>query len=199
MPGVSITRRPSTSRLKAMVGLPRASSPTSRLITAFSVAGCFRNFRRAGVLKNNRSTVSRVPAEQPAGSAVSNSPPWIRTRNPPPPSRLRLTASTSATAAMPSATAAERIAIRWPGSIPTSGRDMFPLPGVELFQRLSRREAFQVKLLQLRNHRVIEWQAQLGAGGRPFEGPLTLELGEHLAGAHYDLARQAGQLRDMND
>src|SRR3989454_5530728 len=286
MPGVSITRRPSTSRLKAMVGLPRASSPTSRLITAFSVAGCFRNFRRAGVLKNNRSTVSRVPAEQPAGSAVSNSPPWMRTRNPPPPSRLRLTASTSATAAMlasasprkprvrierrsssarsllvacranatgratgrmpwpssttsikpwpaastrtsiraapasiafsasslttaagrsttspaamPSATAAERIAIRWPGSIPTSGRDMFPLPGVELFQRLSRREAFQVELLQLGDHRVIEWQAELGAGGRPFQGPLTLEFGEHLAGAHHDLARQAGQLRHMN-
>src|SRR5256886_16291022 len=63
-----------------------------------------------------------------------------------------------APAAMPRATAAGRIAIRWPGSIPTSGRDMFPLPGVELFQRISRREAFQVKLLQLLNHRVIEWQ-----------------------------------------
>src|SRR2546423_9121024 len=82
--------------------------------------------------------------------------------------------STTSPAAMPSATAAGRIAIRWPGSIPTSGRDMFPLPGVELFQRLSRREAFQVKLLQLGDHRVIERQAPLGAGRRPLQPALAL-------------------------
>src|SRR5207302_8817572 len=106
--------------------------------------------------------------------------------------------STTSPAAMPSATAAGRIVIRWPGSIPTSGRDMFPLPGIELFQRLARREAFQIELLQLGDHRVIERQAQLGAGGRPFQRPLPLELGKNLAGADHDLARQAGELGDMD-
>src|SRR5256885_3124426 len=94
--------------------------------------------------------------------------------------------------AMPSATAAGRIVIRWPGSTPTSGRDMFPLPGIELFQRLARRKAFQIELLQLGDHRVIERQAQLGAGGRPFQRPLPLQLGKNLAGAGHHLARQAG-------
>src|SRR5437773_553402 len=285
MPGVSITRRPSTSRLKAMVGLPRASSPTSRLITAFSVAGCFRNFRRAGVLKNNRSTVSRVPAEQPAGSAVSNSPPWMRTRNPPPPSRLRLTASTSATAAMlasasprkprvrierksssarsllvacranasgtstgcmpwpssttslkpwpaastrtsiraapasiafsvsslttaagrsttspaamPSATVAGRIVMR-AGSRPVSARDMLSLPRVELLQRLARREALQVELLELGDDRVIQRQAQLRARVRTFQPPLSLQFREDLTRPYHHLPRKADALRHLN-
>src|SRR5207237_6385132 len=85
-----------------------------------------------------------------------------------------------------------------PRSSPTSGRDMSPPPGIELFQRRSRREAFEVELLQLGDHRVIERQAQLGAGFRTLERSLALELRQHLPGAHHDLARQAGELGDMN-
>src|SRR5256714_531810 len=106
--------------------------------------------------------------------------------------------STTSPAAMPSATAAGRIVIRWPGSIPTSGRDMFPLPGIELFQRLARRKAFQIELLQLGDHRVIERQAQLGAGGRAFQRPLSLELGKNLAGAGPDPARQGREPGDQD-
>src|SRR2546429_1249526 len=105
--------------------------------------------------------------------------------------------STTSPAAMPSATAAGRIVIRWPGSTPTSGRDMFPLPGIELFQRLARRKAFQIELLQLGDHRVIERQAQLGAGGRPFQRPLSLELGKNLAGPGPDPGRQAGEAGEL--
>src|SRR5256886_15684687 len=101
--------------------------------------------------------------------------------------------STTSPAAMPSATAAGRIVIRWPGSTPTSGRDMFPLPGIELFQRLARRKAFQIELLQLGDHRVIERQAQLGAGGRAFQRALSLELGKNLAGGGPRPGRPAGR------
>src|SRR5438067_2097313 len=258
----------STSRMIPTVGFARASSPTSRTMTAVSVAGCLRNLRRAGVLKNSRLTLTRVPSGLPTGPAATCDPPSTITRYPSPPSPVRLTASTRATAAMlasasprnprvrivrrssteaipspssttsirpcpaasiltwirdapasiafstsslttaagrsttspaamPSATVAGRIVIR-AGSRPVSARDMLSLPRIELFQCFARRQALQVELLELGDHRVIQRQAELRARLRPFQRPLPLQLGEHLAGAHHHLARKAGEFRDMN-
>src|SRR6184192_1676578 len=275
----------STSRMIPTVGFARASSPTSRTMTAVSVAGCLRNLRRAGVLKNSRLTLTRVPSGLPTGPAATCDPPSTITRYPSPPSPVRLTASTRATAAMlasasprnprvrivrrssserillvacrknasgrstgaipspssttsirpcpaasiltwirdapasiafstsslttaagrsttspaamPSATVAGRIVIR-AGSRPVSARDMLSLPRIELFQCFARRQALQVELLELGDHRVIQRQAELRARLRPFQRPLPLQLGEHLAGAHHHLARKAGEFRDMD-
>src|SRR5256884_3005797 len=267
------------------VGCARASSLTSRTMTAVSVAGCLRNLRRAGVLKTSRLTLTRVPTGLPAGPAAICGPPSTSARPPPPPSRGGLPASPRATAAMlasasprnprvrivrrasserillvacrknasgrstgaipspssttsitpwpaasmliwirdapastafstsslttaagrsttspaamPSATAAGRIVMR-AGSRPVSVRDMLTLPGVELFQRLPWRQAFEVELLELGDDRVIQRQAELRARLRPFQRPLPLQLGEHLAGPHHHPARKAGELGDMN-
>src|SRR5438128_12494435 len=105
--------------------------------------------------------------------------------------------STTSPAAIPSATVEGRIAIVWPGSSPTSGRGMLSLPGEEFFQRFPWREALEVQLFQFGDHRVIQRQAELRARLRPFQWPLALELGEHLTGAHDDLARQARELGDV--
>src|SRR5207247_10018335 len=96
--------------------------------------------------------------------------------------------STTSPAAIPSATAVGRMVMR-AGARPVSARDMLSLPCIELFQRLPWREAFEVELLQLGDHRVVQRQAELRARVRPFQGPLPLELGEHLTRAHHDLPR----------
>src|SRR6266566_2627666 len=265
VPAVSSTRRPSAPSVIATVGCASASSLPSRTMTAVSVAGCLRNLRRAGVLKNSRLTLTRVPTGLPAGPAPICAPPSTSTRYPSPLSRGRLTASTRATAAMlasasprnprvrivrrssserillvacrknasgrstgaipspssttsikpwpaasiltwirdapastafstssfttaagrsttspaaiPSATAVGRMVMR-AGARPVSARDMLSLPCIELFQRLPWREAFEVELLQLRDDRVVQRQAELRARVRPFQGPLPLELRE---------------------
>src|SRR2546423_10868427 len=86
--------------------------------------------------------------------------------------------STTSLAAIPSATADGRIAIVWAGSMPTSGLGMLSLPGEEFLQRLAWREALEVELLQLGDHRVIQWQGQLRARLGSFQRPLALQLGE---------------------
>src|SRR6266513_2176442 len=285
VPAVSSTRRPSAPSVIATVGCASASSLPSRTMTAVSVAGCLRNLRRAGVLKNSRLTLTRVPTGLPAGPAPICAPPSTSTRYPSPLSRGRLTASTRATAAMlasasprnprvrivrrssserillvacrknasgrstgaipspssttsirpcpaasmrtwirdapasiafstsslttaagrsttspaaiPSATAAGRIVMR-AGSRPVSVRDMLSLPRVELFQRLARRQALQVELLELGDHRVIQRQTELRARARMFQRPLSLQVGKDLTRSHDHLARKAGKLRDMN-
>src|SRR5947207_3603478 len=267
------------------VGCARASSPTSRTMTAVSVAGCLRNLSRAGVLKNSRLTLTRVPTGLPAGPAAICEPPSSSTRYPSPPSPRRLTASTRATAAMlasasprnprvrivrrssserillvacrknasgrstgaipspssttsirpcpaasiltwirdapasiafstsslttaagrsttspaamPSATVAGRIVMR-AGSRPVSARDMLSLPRIELLQRFTRRQAFQVELLELGDDRMIQRQAELRARARTFQRPLSLQFREDLTRAHHHLAREAGELRDLN-
>src|ERR1700682_4928412 len=268
-----------------MAGYARPISPTSRTMTAVSVAGCFKNLSRAGVLKNSRLTLTRVPAGLPTGPLAICAPPSTSTRYPSPPSPGRLTASTRAPAAilasasprnpsvwivrrsssewillvacrrnasgrstgaipipssttsirrcpapsmptwirdapasiafstsslttaagrsttspaaMPSATAVGRMEMR-ASSRPASVRDMLSLPGVELFQGLPRRQALEVELLEFGDHRVIQWQAELRIRIRRCKGSLTLQLREHLARPHHDLARKAGELGDMN-
>src|SRR5438128_5564221 len=105
--------------------------------------------------------------------------------------------STTSPAAIPSATAVERMEMR-AGSRPASVRDMLSLPGVELFQRFPRREALEVELLELGDHRVIQRQAELGTRIRPFQRPLTLQLRQHLTRAHHHLPWKAGELGHMN-
>src|SRR4029077_4635963 len=105
--------------------------------------------------------------------------------------------STTSPAAMPSATVDGRIAMVRPGSSSTSGRGMLSLPGEEFFQCLTRREALELQLLQLGDNRVIQRQAELRARLRPFERPLTFQLGEYLPGPHHHLAWQAGELGDV--
>src|SRR5438094_793523 len=183
----------------------------------------------AVVLTTSRLTLTRVPTGLPTGPAATCDPPSTITRYPSPPSPVRLTASTRATAAMLASasprnprvrivrrssserillvacrkkasgrsTGAGRIVIR-AGSRPVSARDMLSLPRIELFQCFARRQALQVELLELGDHRVIKRQAELRARLRPFQRPLPLQLGEHLAGAHHHLARKAGEFRDMN-
>src|ERR1700731_1955133 len=106
--------------------------------------------------------------------------------------------STTSPAAIPSSPADGRIAMVWPGASPTSGRGMLSLPGEEFFQRLTRREALEVQLLQLGDNRMIQRQAELRARLRPFERPLAFQLGQHLPGAHDNLTRHAGELRDVD-
>src|SRR5207245_4897183 len=84
--------------------------------------------------------------------------------------------STTSPAAMPSATAVGRTAMR-ADSTSASVRGMLSLPGEEFFQRFPWRDALEVQLFQFRDHRVIQRPAELRAGLRPLQRPLALELG----------------------
>src|SRR6267378_4490106 len=154
------------------------------------LVACRRNAsgRATGAIPSPSSTTSITPCPAPS------MPTWIRDA----PASIAFSTSslttaagrsTTSPAAIPSATAAGRTAIVWPGSRATSGRRMLSLPGVEFFQCLARREALQIQLLQLGDHRVIERQAELRARLGPFQRSLALQLEEHLPRAQHDLAR----------
>src|SRR5260370_17433949 len=98
---------------------------------------------------------------------------------------------------MASAPAADRMVMR-AASRPASVRDMLSLPGVELFQRFARRQALEVELLELGDHRVIQRQAELRTCVRPFERPLAFHLRADLTRTHHHLAWKPGQLADLN-
>src|ERR671937_2209122 len=102
--------------------------------------------------------------------------------------------STTSPAAIPSATAAGSTTMVGPDSTFVSGAGMLSLPGVQLFQRLPRREPLQVELLQFGYNRMLQRQAQLRRIRGPFQRTLTFELGEYLAGPHHHLPGKAGQL-----
>ena len=99
-PGVWSTSFPSRMNRKEISGWDRAilsSTPATELPSA---ASFFRNFMRAGVLKNRSRTTMVVPAGQPASSKESSSPPPQRYLAPVWASWVRVSSSTWATAEM---------------------------------------------------------------------------------------------------
>src|SRR5947209_19729370 len=79
-----------------------------------------------------------------------------------------------------------------------SSAGMLTLPGIELVERLLGRQAFQVQLAQLLEQRLLQGEAQLVAGRRLLQGTGPFQLLHDLPGPHAHLARQAGQLGDVN-
>ena len=81
------------------------------------MAGCLRNFRRAGTLKNSDATSTVVPRARAAGSATLTRPPSMRTRCPSP-AASAVTTSTRATAAIDASASPRKPSVptRWRSS-----------------------------------------------------------------------------------
>ena len=86
--------------LNEISGLDRARCSISELIYAPSVAGVFKNFFLAGVLKKRHLDINVVPSGAPTSSILFSSPPSIRYLTPVTASAVFVISSTCDTAAI---------------------------------------------------------------------------------------------------